>query len=167
MARRHSPRDAVRRLLPGSPSRRPPPAIRRRDRRRADGDARGAEGASIIGAVSVGGWRPMSVPVIRQGRRAATRQDADAQPARPWRGCARGYFRMSEVRDFRLPHRASRSLCRSVSGARRPRSVAATASGRMGMRAAPEGAASTPKTDWTPQANSYRLVAGTGPGESS
>jgi hypothetical protein len=56
---------------------------------RADGDARRAEGgASTIGAEPAAGWRTIFLPVIRQGRRAATRQDAHAQPERPWRRCA-------------------------------------------------------------------------------
>jgi hypothetical protein len=41
------------RARPGAP----PPAVRRRDRRRAEGDARRAEApASMIGAGKVGGW---------------------------------------------------------------------------------------------------------------
>src|ERR1035438_1768518 len=45
----------------GGRFRRPPPAVRRRARRRADGDARRAEGtASMICAGSAGGWRTMA-----------------------------------------------------------------------------------------------------------
>jgi len=53
------------------------PVVRRRDRRRADGDARAGGGrAAIIGAVPVGGWH---IVLCR---------DAVTQPARQWRGCA-------------------------------------------------------------------------------
>jgi len=53
------------------------PAVRRRDRRRADGmrDARKVP-ASMIGAVPIGGWH------------IVLHRDTVAQPARPWRRCA-------------------------------------------------------------------------------
>jgi hypothetical protein len=68
-------------------------------------------------------------------------RDADAQPARPWRGCA------GATTSWCLGWVAQRASCSPTAAARprarRPRSAAATASGRMGMRAARRAAAST------------------------
>jgi hypothetical protein len=69
-----------------------------------------------------------------EGRRARNvvarplRRGADAQPARAWRRGAGRYFRQPRLGGMRFPTPAPRP------GARRPSSVAATASVRMGMR---------------------------------
>jgi hypothetical protein len=61
----------------GRPFLRPPPVVRRRDRRRADGDARR-------------GGRAASRNVVTRPRH----RDADAQPAHPWRGGAGRHLRV-------------------------------------------------------------------------
>ena len=56
---------------PLSAPRRPPPAVRRRDRRRADGDARRAEAtASLIGAGPAGGQRTIPECAVNPGTSA-------------------------------------------------------------------------------------------------
>jgi hypothetical protein len=85
--------------------------------------------------------RPPRAEGVRAGRRAAASMSriilhrvADAQPARPWRGCAGRYFRVPGCpRWVANALRAARSPP-ARSGARRPRSVAATAGARMRMR---------------------------------
>jgi hypothetical protein len=85
----------------GPTSRSPPPRGPSPRRRRADGDARSAEGdarraggaAAMVCAGSAGGWRTIAPWSKNVGGRPLHR-DADAQPARPWRGRAGRCFRL-------------------------------------------------------------------------
>jgi hypothetical protein len=64
------------------------------------GDARGAEGAaSMVCAGRVGGTRTIAPSSGNVGEPPLHRH-ADAQPARPWRGCAGRYFRVPEFREY-------------------------------------------------------------------
>ena len=106
----------------------PPPAIRRRDRQRADGDARGADGASVHG--------------LRGGRKAAASMVCAmsgcgwrARPACTWRGCAGRYFRVRGFGGNNAPRAA-----RCHPGARGPSPRPAGV--RMGMGGGRRAAAS-------------------------
>jgi len=108
----------------GGIARFPPPAVRRRDRRPADGVREGRRaGASLIYAVAVGGCRIVLC------------LDADAQPPRPWRNRAGRYLRDARSPRLRLPRRASRSPP-SRGPSRRPLPAARRRDrrGRRGMR---------------------------------
>jgi hypothetical protein len=74
--------------MPGVPFRRPTRVVRRRDRQRADGDARHAEGARIHDLCGVGRRRGTILRVIRERRRVATSPGGPYTPT----GLARRYF---------------------------------------------------------------------------
>jgi hypothetical protein len=88
--------------MPRGPFRRPSPAVRRRDRGRADGDARGAEGRAgtqvrclhARGAVCGGGLIPGAQVGWHNALRAARSPAARPRARRPLSGAATARVRM-------------------------------------------------------------------------